>query len=431
MPDPDFAYRTFYTWDHSTNWDLTQPVSRVGGCHEAYPKPPDAFLADYKTLVDAMRTLGLNHLIVWGALRDAHGGVDALRKLIDYASARNVRVAPGVGLYSYGGVYYEGDHEYSLNRLLNERRDLAAVDEIGRPLVCTHGRPRRSIACPRSEEVADWTVRSIDWLMREVAPPAVHLETGDYGTCHCARCRDAGPREKAPGADEMARMLLPPVQEIRRHAPDCWISYNYYYGYTREMMRNRPAFATALPDDVICKWGVSWMLEPMLRPRSLAHVASAEPVTPQIHPPTRTNMAHLHFGTGWWQCSPRGTLEITRFMRYVPLLHQVGFQGLCTHGEESSLNPPSELNYHVYAALAQDARATPQAIAQRSVGELYGSVDLAAEVLRAYRDELASPALCARVAREARKARGQRKVRLNWLTFALHRLAESSHHKRG
>ena len=33
---PDVRYRTFYTWDHSTNWDLTQPGARVGGCHEPY-----------------------------------------------------------------------------------------------------------------------------------------------------------------------------------------------------------------------------------------------------------------------------------------------------------------------------------------------------------------------------------------------------------
>ena len=52
-----------------------------------------------------------------------------------------------------------------------------------------------------------------------------------------------------------------------------------------------------------------------------------------------------HVGTGWWGCSPRGTLEISRFFEAVPLIKQVGFDGLCTHGEESQLNPPAELNY--------------------------------------------------------------------------------------
>jgi len=82
MGRPHFEYRSSYTWDHSTTWDLSQPVSRVHGCHEPYEKPPGAFLADYKALVDFMAELGLNPLIIWGALRDAHGGAQALRDLV-------------------------------------------------------------------------------------------------------------------------------------------------------------------------------------------------------------------------------------------------------------------------------------------------------------------------------------------------------------
>ena len=73
MSGSGFDYRTFYTWDHSTNWDLAQPGIRLRGCHEAYEKPSQAFLEDYTRLIDTMCRLGLNHLIIWGALRDAHG----------------------------------------------------------------------------------------------------------------------------------------------------------------------------------------------------------------------------------------------------------------------------------------------------------------------------------------------------------------------
>ena len=52
---------------------------------------------------------------------------------------------------------------------------------------------------------------------------------------------------------------------------------------------------------------------------------------------------------------------------------------MCTHGEEGDLNPAHELNYHVYAVLAEKADATPEEIAARSVGELYGDEELAAE----------------------------------------------------
>ena len=40
MSTTGFDYRTFYTWDHSTNWDLIQPGIRRGGCHKVYEKPP-------------------------------------------------------------------------------------------------------------------------------------------------------------------------------------------------------------------------------------------------------------------------------------------------------------------------------------------------------------------------------------------------------
>ncbi len=424
MPEPDFAYRTFYTWDHSTNWDLTQPGARRGGCHEPYEKPPGAFIEDYTRLIDHMAELGLNHLIIWGALRDCHGGVEALGRLIEYGLDAGVRVAPGVGVGCYGGVYYDGEHEFSLVRLLRDRPELAAVDADGRPRL-GDGNPRRSVACLRNEEAWDWTLRSIRWLMEAVEPPAVHFETGDYGVCSCERCRAAGRRDLRASDDDLAELLPPLVEEIRRHAPDCWVSYNHYTGYTREMMEQPPAFARAIPDDVICKWGVSWMLEPECAPEDTGPWGPLEPMRPDVRPPTRSSMAHLHFATGWWGCSPRGTLEIGRFLRDFPLLREVGFEGVCTHGEESALDPAGELNYHVFAALAENAAATPEQIAARSVGGLLGEEELAAQVLAAFRDERVPSALPVRVAAAAPRC-GQRRVRLLWLAFELQRLAERS-----
>lgn len=418
-----FDYRTFYTWDHSTNWDLSQPGIRLRGCHELYEKPSRAFVEDYTRLMDYMSRLGLNHLIIWGALRDTHGGAEALRELVEYGKANGVRVAPGVGVNCYGGVYYEGDHEYSLANLLQKHPELAALDEDGQPMIDAQN-PRRSVACPRNEKVIDWTLRSIRWLMEEIAPSAIHFETGDYGVCHCAICKAAGIRGKRVSNEDMAEILPPIVAEVRSFGTDCWLSYNHYTGYTREMMANPPAFARQIPDDVICKWGVSWMLAPELARSPDEGWTVTEPMTPDVRPPTTTNMAHLHFGTGWWNCSPRGTLEITRFFRSFPLIRQVGFQGICTHGEESALNPPAELNYHVYAALAENPEASPEDIAKRSVGGLYGDTELAIGILTAFRDEEVPRDLPSRIARASSQADGQKKVRLNWMTFEVQRLAE-------
>jgi len=421
MRDPAFAYRTFYTWDHSTNWDLSQPGARVSGCHEQYEKPPGAFLEDYTRLIDSMSSLGLNHLIIWGALRDSHAGVASLRKLVQYGRANGVRVAPGVGVNCYGGVYYEGEHEFSLVHLLGKHPELAALDADEKPMLGGDN-PRRSVACPRHPKMLQWNDAAMRWLMEEVSPDAIHFETGDYGVCHCDRCRSAGSRDRRDSLDDMAEVLPPIVAEVRRHKQDCWLSYNHYTAYTRAMMERPPEFARSIPEDVICKWGMSWMLAPELQ-RSGAW-GKTETMQPGIRPPTATNMAHIHFGTGWWGCSPRGTLEVPRFFDSVPLISQVGFQGICTHGEDSALVPASELNYHVYAALAENANATPETIAERSVGRLYGSDELAAQVLSAFKQKRVPSDLPPRVARAAGRAPGQQRVRLNWLTFELHRLGD-------
>jgi len=111
---PALSYRMLWTWDHSTNWYLEQPGLQEVGAANYYSKPAEGFLADYKRLIDFMSRQRLNGLVVYGFLRDGHGGVDAAKEVARYGRARGVRVIPGVGINSYGGIYYEGRHRYNL-----------------------------------------------------------------------------------------------------------------------------------------------------------------------------------------------------------------------------------------------------------------------------------------------------------------------------
>ena len=201
-----FDYRSLYTWDHSTNWDLSQPGLRVSGCHEPYDKPAAAFLEDYRRLIDFMSSLCLNHLIIWGALRDDHGGVESLKSLVKYGKGKGVRVAPGVGVNCYGGTYYEGDHEFSLERLLPKHPEYAAIDENGNYMVDKKN-TRISVACPRNPKVIEWNKASMRWLMETLEPEAIHYETGDYGVCHCKICNSVGDRSYRASNEDMAEVL--------------------------------------------------------------------------------------------------------------------------------------------------------------------------------------------------------------------------------
>ena len=60
-----------------------------------------------------MAEYGLNGLIIWGFIRDSHGGVAASRELCRYAAERGVRVLPGVGTSGYAGYVFEGNHRYN------------------------------------------------------------------------------------------------------------------------------------------------------------------------------------------------------------------------------------------------------------------------------------------------------------------------------
>src|SRR5262249_5131351 len=107
---PALTYRLFWTWDHSTNWDLDQPGQQDVGANNVYSKPATAFAEDYRRLIDFMSRHRLNGLVIWGFLRDGHGGIEAAQEIARYGKERGVRILPGVGINAYGGIYWEGNH---------------------------------------------------------------------------------------------------------------------------------------------------------------------------------------------------------------------------------------------------------------------------------------------------------------------------------
>ena len=123
-----FNYRLLWTWDHSTNWDPAQPGGQEDGCGNPYLKPPEAFVSDYERLIDFMADGGLNGLIVWGLLRDVHGGVKSAQRVCNHARKKGVRILPGVGIMAYGGVYYQGRHEFSMADWLEKYPEMSSPE---------------------------------------------------------------------------------------------------------------------------------------------------------------------------------------------------------------------------------------------------------------------------------------------------------------
>src|SRR6188508_2918090 len=131
---PPIRTRMFWTWDHSTEWVLHRAGAQTMGASNSYGRTPELFIEDYTRL---LRWCGDHHVdavVVWGLLRDTHGGVEAARRLCDVAVKHGVRLLCGVGLNAYGGVYYEGDSPYSLEGRLQKNPELYGLDEGGKKM---------------------------------------------------------------------------------------------------------------------------------------------------------------------------------------------------------------------------------------------------------------------------------------------------------
>src|SRR5262249_32901310 len=127
--------RMFWTWDHSTEWALNRAGAQTGGVSNLYHRGEEGFVQDYTRLLQWCGRHGIDAVVVWGLLRDAHGGVKAAKRLCDVAARQKVRLLCGVGLNAYGGAYFEGDHEFSLKHYLLKHPEFLAIGEDGKPVV--------------------------------------------------------------------------------------------------------------------------------------------------------------------------------------------------------------------------------------------------------------------------------------------------------
>ena len=118
--------RFFWSWDHSTNWTLNIPGEQTCGVGNEYTKEPHIFELDYKRAIDFQAAHKMSGVGIVGLLRDRHGGVDSARRICEYAREKGTLVYIIAGLFAYGGIYYEGDHKYSLNRFFEKNPDAIA-----------------------------------------------------------------------------------------------------------------------------------------------------------------------------------------------------------------------------------------------------------------------------------------------------------------
>jgi hypothetical protein len=380
---PGLPYRAFWTWDHSTNWDLDQIGAQEMGVIQPYAKPPDGFLADYKRMVDFMSQHRIAAVIIYGFFRDSHGGVEAAQELCRYATERGVRILPGIAINAYGGIYWDGNHPYNLATWLRQHPHLAAdmeqpagfqFDDLAFPLFF----PRSDYlarGCSSRPENQRWMEEGVAWLAETFEIGGINIEAGDYGACACPLCaRRRADREEADrragytGSFSSADLIdfLPGLfATALARRPDLWL----YADIQSETLLDPEAMKplAALPSNGIFQHTFN---------RTYWKRTQRELTPAYMHDlPLKTNILRAQFCSQWNgdRRTERYRFNGPDFAGMVAKAAECGVNGLTVWGEVSPYHTATELSYLTFARLSYDPTLTwPQFLAEDLAPRLGG-----------------------------------------------------------
>jgi hypothetical protein len=406
---PGLRYRTFWTWDHSTNWDLEQIGVQEIGVFNPYSKPPDGFLSDYKRVVDFTSQHRIAAVVIYGMFRDSHGGVAAAQELCRYANERGVRILPGVAINAYGGVYWEGDHPYNLATWLRAHPELAAtmerpvgfqLQDLDFPLFF----PRSDYTvrgCPSRKENQDWMAEGIAWLTETCEIGGINIEAGDYGVCGCALCEqrraereDKGRREGYVESWSHADMsdFYPRLYDAAlANRPNLWLYSELQWDNLLDVEAMQPL--RALPDGGIYQHTVNRSYWRRVRKEVTAdHMREL---------PTKTNVFRCQFCSQWNgdRRTERYRFNGRDFAEMAWKAAASGIQGLTVWGESSPYNVSTELSYLAFARFTYDPALTWERFLSEEVASRVGGDAAAVRYLDIMTTLDASPMLDAGVLR--------------------------------
>ena len=387
LPKPALANSYFWTWDHSANWMWDDPGMLNFGCKNRYLKRPETYLEDYRRLTDLAAGLGVRGIVIWGFLRDAHGGIDCAKRIADYAVSRGVAVMPGVGTTWYGGVYYEGDHPYNIETFVDRYPEACRIDDQGNR--DPHG------ICPTHPGFIDWLQESVHWLFREFAIGGVNLENGDFMICHCPRCTKRWfqwPKDEPLFWFYQYLGYEPALQALRNEHGNKLITWATYKGYvaghaTGERERaafmecRRPAMFDRLPAESLCQWTLTYMVR--LQPLPLttflddgvpSKVLTNDTWPADLKPPFMHNVGFLHQGSQWYGRS-RYQQVISTIKEGCLRAHRSGLEGVSIHGEVSSMHIPYALNYLAFSHFIHWPEDTLRQFGRKILGQVFGNQD--------------------------------------------------------
>ncbi len=432
---PGLTYRTFWTWDHSTNWELSQVGQQEIGVFNPYSKPPGGFLADYSRVVDYCSENAISAIVIYGFLRDSHGGIETAQELCRYANARGVRIIPGIAIGAYGGVYWEGDHKYNLATWLKKNPQFAATMEKGvgfqlEDLSFPLNFPRSDYtvsACPSAPQTMEWMEEAVSWLAQTFEIGGINIESGDYGVCGCERCvarrdnPDEAARRKSDLGDswshtDMAENFPRLFAAANAKRDDLWIYCEMQWDNLLDPVASKAQ--TKLPKEAIYQHTANQTFWSRLRNELKRDYVESLPTQP--------NVLRCQFACQWNgdDRTQRYAFNGRVFAEMAQKSHAVAMQGLTIWGEPSPYFATVELSYLAFARFSYDQDLTWEQFMQADVAPLFGSLEKAEEFIAIAEEmdanQCLAPARLLELGQQARKNCGDQNpdIARRWLSLA-------------
>lgn len=389
-PKPALPLSYFWTWDHRTNFMLDDPGMLNYGCNNEYLKRPETYIEDYRRLIDLSAGLGIKGVMIWGFIRDSHGGIESAKRVADYAASKGVDIIPGMGTTCYGGAYYEGEHPYNLDTFARNHPDAGMINAKGEV------EPRG--ACPLSPEYLDWLKKSMQWLFKEFRIGGVNLENGDFWVCHDPRCnahKDAWPKTDPDFFRLQALSYKPGLEAVADKLKDKQLICATYTGFLPGssptgqddfmpyMMCDKPAMIDMLPEDGILQWTITGML--LQKPLPLtAYLDDGAPSAvfdnpnwPKgLRPPNKRSTGYMHQGNGFNQW---GRPFLRRYDQVVSSIkesclrsYQSGLEGVGIYGEVTPCHIPWALNYLAFSHFTHWPEDSMREFGRKTLGQVFG-----------------------------------------------------------
>ena len=392
-------YRVLWTWDYGVFWDDSFYWQGRGSTGENQRR--SHFLKDYKRMVDFSSEHGINGIVIWGALRAHDNGVEQFRELVKYGKQKGVRILPGVGVFSYGGVFFDPrpnilftdqppvSNPYSLPTWLSEHPELAAVGADGKPYSMGM---YSALACPSKKENLEWFKRSFQWLCEEFEIEGAQVEIGDYGICHCDDCnkKRTGSKSSVLMIEDMVEPYMAACEVAKKVNPDAWVICETYSSFASPQKPEEPGqffgaltdtqkkrLADALPEYAILQWAMDKAVpyNPM------------QNWTKDIYLPSKNNIARIHHGTQW-AANGKDEWAVYSIGEMVRSARSCGINGVSIFGEESPASPPNEANYLVFSEFSGFGNKNPncdyKTFFANTLDPLYGGSDMSLEWRRIY-----------------------------------------------